>query len=218
MNIQTITGSFVIQCCNSITSIPNLSNLNEIKGTFRIYYNSMLRTVDGTTGLNAVGNLEIAQNRVLQSITGLQSLLKVSGYLSIERNPILTGITGLNHLITIQGEDLVNDHALAILYNHVLTDISGFKSLTSIAFGTVHIEGNTALCYSGYPLWNYGSYGKRYSSGDMGIDWRTILSTIWQYSWEDGTGVPSLVIQDNGNQSICGKYIMSLLVSICCIK
>ena len=213
-SIRTVTGDFVIQCCNALSGIPLLPTLIEVKGQVRIFYNSKLLNIGGFSALAKVGNVVVSQNPALLSITGFGSLVQASGYVSIENNPLLTGITGFTSLVTISGEKLVNNHGLAILYNPVLTDISGFRSLNGISFGTVHIEGNKQLCYAGYPLWNYGSYSNRYSTGDKGIDWRSILSITWQFSWESfpTNGVPSLVIQDNGNETICGMYVHATVV------
>lgn len=208
-SVQTITGSLIVQCCHTLSVIPSIPRLTRIEGTLRIYYNTGLRSISGFI-LGTVGNLEIAQNQLLHSIDSLQ-INRISGYISISHNPSLGSIRGLANLISIQGNELINGHALLILYNPVLTDISGLQSLSAINHGTVHIEGNTRLCYSGYPRWSYGSYGSRYSTGDKGIDWRTKLNSqySWQYTW-GGNGIPTLNIQGNGNHSTCGKFKFSL--------
>lgn len=206
-NIHTITGSFIIQCCNQLTTLPSPAKLTKVQGTLRVYYNSNLRGISGLI-LATAGNIDISQNQLLQTIQGLQELAHTSGYISISYNPSLTSITGFNKLTSIQGNNLVNGHALTITYNGELTDISGFKTLDTIDYGTVHIEGNTRLCYAGYPTWNYGSYGLRYSNGDKGIDWRSKLTTqthIWQFTWGEAIGIPTLLIQNNGNITDCGK-------------
>lgn len=204
-NLQSITGSLVIQCCNTLTSIPAIPRLTSILGTLQIYYNAGIQTIASIV-LATVGNVEISQNGLLRTIDSLQ-VSQIKGYLSVSYNPSLSSITGLTSLVTIQGNELVNGHALVLLHNRALTDISGLRALDTIEHGTVHIEGNTQLCYSGYPRWTYGSYGQRYSTGDRGIDWRSklALQNSWQFTW-DGNGVPTLNIQDNGNHSTCGNY------------
>ena len=203
-NLQAITGSFIVQCCHTLSVFPNIPRLTQIQGALRIYYNTGLRSIAGLI-LGTVGSLEIAQNQLLHSIDSLQ-INRISDHVSISYNPSLGSIRGLTNLISIEGSQLVNGHALRILYNPVLTDISGFQSLNTINHGTVHIEGNTQLCYSGYPRWSYGSYGSRYSTGDKGIDWRSKLNSqySWQFTW-GGNGIPTLNIQGNGNYSTCGK-------------
>lgn len=203
--LRNIEGSLIIQCCNTLTSIPTLF-LTSITGSLSIYYNSALRNIDNLGSLATVGSLVISQNPSLQTISGLTTLQTVGGHLVIEHNPALTSITGLSSLATISGGSLVNGHALVLLHNRALTDIIGFGSLSSITYGTVHLEGNELLCYAGYPLWTYGVYSPRYRTGDMGIDWRRKLSIPWQYTWGDGEpGEPTLLIRDNGNQTTCGK-------------
>ena len=205
-DITEITGDLIIQCCNLVSStLVILQKLTVVQGTLRIFYNSQLLNIDGFQKLNKVGNIEIFQNPSLISVPGLNSLVLINGYVSIGNNPKLERITGFTLLSTISGLNLTSDHALALVYNPLLTDISGFRKLVNIALGTVHIEGNTMLCYAGYPLWNFGSYNNRYKTGDMGIDWRSILTSTWQFSWETSMGVPSLVIQNNGNESTCGQ-------------
>ena len=206
-----------------MTTLPSPASLTKVGGTFQIYYNSNLRSIDGLI-LATVGNVDISQNRLLQTIAGFQQLVHISGFISINYNPSLTSITGFSKLASIRGSQLINGHALSVLYNGALTDISGFKSLSTIEYGTVNIQGNTQLCYAGYPKWSYGSYGLRYSTGDKGIDWRTKLSLTynWQFTWGSDNGIPTLNIQNNGNQTTCGKkynntYIVShTLVSATC--
>ena len=204
--INVINGDFVIQCCNQLTNTPTLSSLKTVLGSVRMYRNSQLINIGSLSGLTTVENVEIYHNPSLISITGFGSLVIVNGYISVGYNPHLTEISGFDALITIKGEKLANDHGLIIIYNPVLVSISGFHSLVSIAIGTVHIEGNTMLCYAGYPTWNYGGYGDRYSTGDKGIDWRKLIGNTWQFTWDVGM-VPSLLIRDNGNESTCGKYL-----------
>ena len=200
-------GSLTIQCCNRLTDIDGFDSLEEVVGTITVHYNQGLQTISGFGMLQKVANIEISQNTNLESVTGMMgSLNAVDGYVALERNPVLSNINGFSSVTTISGSELFSGHSLVLLYNNALTDLKAFRSVTTISGGTVRIEGNSNLCYAGYPKWNYGSYGSRYSSGDMGIDWRSKLSAVpqWQYTW-GMTGVPTLVIQDNGNQTTCGK-------------
>ena len=139
----------------------------------------------------------------------MRSLSTVDGYMALERNPALSNINGFSSITAISGNQLFGGHSLVLLYNNALTDLKAFGKVTTISGGTIRIEGNSNLCYAGYPRWNYGSYSSRYSSGDMGVDWRSKLSAVpqWQYTW-GMTGVPTLVIQDNGNQTTCGEECM----------
>ena len=211
-SISAINGDFVIQCCNQLLSTPSLPSLKNVLGSVRIYRNSQLVNIGALSGLIEAGNVEIYHNPSLISITGFGSLSIVNGYISIGYNPRLTRISGFDALVIIKGEKLANDHGLIMIYNPVLASISGFHSLATIAIGTVHIEGNTMLCYAGYPTWSYGGYSSRYSVGDKGIDWRNLIGSTWQFTWAVGV-VPSLLIRDNGNESTCGKYMKDVEIS-----
>lgn len=209
IQVKRIVGSLTIQCCNSLTDIAGFNSLEEVVGTVTVYYNQELQAISGLGFLQKVTNIVISQNPKLESVTGMESMATVDGYLALERNPILSNIIGFDSITVINGKQLLSGHSLILLYNTALTDLKAFKTVATISDGTVHIEGNSNLCYAGYPRWNYGSYNSRYSSGDMGIDWRSKLSAVpqWQFTW-GMTGVPTLIIQDNGNQTTCGEHTL----------
>lgn len=205
-------GSLVIQCCSALEQITGLNALTSILGTLRMYYNVQMHRIDGFEALESVGNLEISQNGNLTRIGGFSSLRSVQGYLQIDRNQRLSNLDGLTGVTEVGGASLVSGHALLVLYNPALLDLSWLRNLNQIRFGTVHIEGNLLLCYAGYPQWAVGEFNARPPSGDKGIDWRTLLGVrvpIWQYSWGvEGGGYPTLVIQNNAPYDECGKPIV----------
>lgn len=211
-SIIEIQGSLVIQNCSTLTDIADFQSLVNVTGSISIYFNQNLTTVSGFTSLRNVTNLQIAQNPKLSRVTGFSSLSMISGYLEIDRNSALYDISGFRSLQTIQGAVVILGHALTLTYNTNLTSLSGFTSLSSIQLGTVHIEGNTRLCYAGYPQWRMGSYPVRpevLGGVDVGIDWRSRLDDNvpnWQYTWRvpDG-GYPTLLIQNNAPSSDCGE-------------
>lgn len=209
-------GSLVIQCCSALEQITGLNALTGILGTLRMYYNVQVGSIDGFEALESVGNLEISQNRNLARIGGFSSLRSVQGYLQIDRNQRLSNLDGLNGVTEVGGANLVSGHALSVLYNPALLDLSWLRNLTPIVFGTVHIEGNLLLCYAGYPQWAVGEFSARPPSGDKGIDWRTLLGPrvpMWQYSWGiEGGGYPTLIIQNNAPYDECGKPIAHICV------
>ena len=220
-NISTVNGSLSIQCCNRLTDIDTFSSLVTILGSLVVYYNRELTDINGFIELRSIqGNIVISQNNKLTSINGLSQLLTVNGYISIERNPVLNQINGLTQLTTIEGNEITSGHALSILYNGNLEALNFLSSLESINYGTVHIEGNTALCYAGYPTWQFNLYPPRPrqfdSSADKGIDWRTKLSTMepWQYTWDvQEGGYPTLLIQNNAPNGSCCKSLFLIIVS-----
>lgn len=205
-SLRTVGGSFAIQCCITLTEISGLPSLRQIDDTFVVRSNMRLRGITASSQFSSIRNIDISQNQILQSVTSFSSLITLGGYLLISRNPILTDISGFRNLVRISGRQ-ESGQALSILYNIGLTDLSGLRGLRAVGFGAVRIEGNAQLCYAGHPVWRYGSYPPRPSQGDQGVDWRTALSSapLWQYTW-NVDGVPTLVIQNNGNATQCRKY------------
>ena len=208
--IQRVEGSILIQCCPSIVLLDGFKNLISLGGDLVIHNNQELISI--TEGvfqkLIEVRNVRISQNRKLLGVSGLSALERVNGYLSLERNAALTGFGGLGALTSIMGQEVVAGSALSLLYNPMLSSLDGLRSLREIAYGSVHVEGNTALCYSGYPVWKEGSFDRRPEGGggDKGIDWRTKLNLqlTWQYSWVNGS-IPSLVVRNNADLQSCGE-------------
>lgn len=209
-SLQIIRGSFSVECCQALTEITGLTSMRILEGTFRVFYNSALRSISIQSQWQTIRSIEISQNVQLRAITGFPSLLQLSGYLLVNRNPLLTDMSGFSKISVVSGAETVVGQAISVLYNIALPDLSGLSSLRAIGYGTVHIQGNTNLCYAGYPTWSYGSYPARLATGDKGIDWRILLDPVpsWQYTWNQ-TGVPTLVVQDNGDQETCRKCIVS---------
>ena len=207
--LNVYVGSLVVQCCSRLQRIDEFNSLETVSGTLRLYYNERLLSVSGFGALSSVGSLEISQNANLTEVAGFQSLELIEGYLQIDHNQALHQLEGLIGLHTISGRSLVAGHALNILYNPMLRDLRWFQNLTQISFGTVHIEGNSALCYAGYPQWAVGGFSARPPGGDQGIDWRTRLGGMvptWQYSWGGGAGYPTLLVQNNAAYQDCGEF------------
>lgn len=150
VGVTTIMGSLSIQCCNKLTDLSGFGSVSKILGDLTVYYNSELATITGFSVLQSVqGSLSVSQNTKLLSIRGLSSLSVVCGYLAIQRNVALTGLDGLRQLSELKGEELLSGHALSVTYNTQLASLSGLENILNISYGTVHIEGNTALCYAG---------------------------------------------------------------------
>ena len=207
MILFLLPGSLVIQCCPLLEELSGLSELTDVSGTLRIYYNPRLHTISGLGAVSSLRNLEISQNANLTQISGLSSLEMIRGYLQIDHNQNLVNLDGLSNLRSIGGADLVAGHALNVLYNPSLSDLRWLRSFTRIESGTVHIEGNSGLCYAGYPQWAEGRFELRPPAGDRGVDWRRLLGPgvpRWQYSW-GAEGYPTLLIQNNARYEDCSK-------------
>ena len=213
-NFFSFPGSLIIQCCHLLVELSGPSDLTDIGGTLRVYYNERLDTVSGFNGVTSLGSLEISQNPNLTQVSALSSLGTVNGHLQIDHNQRLVDLDGLSNIRTIGGASLVAGHALNVLYNPSLLDLRWLRNLTRIEFGTVHIEGNSALCYAGYPQWTEGGFNTRPPAGDRGIDWRRLLGSgvpRWQYSWGVlGGGYPTLVVQYNAEYEECSKSTLTL--------
>ena len=199
--LKTIAGDLTIQCCASLTALNGLGALTGVGGSLVLHFNQNLKALEGLPVLTRVnGSVQISQNVQLTAVSAFESLQTIGGNLLIANNPALISVGGFAALRTIKGEELeAAGHALSVLYNTALSDLSGFAGLANISFGTVHIEGNTKLCYAGYPIWTGGSsYLPRLVDGDRGIDWRQKLKgPQWQFTWKI-SGIPTLVIQQNG--------------------
>ena len=189
-----------------MSEVTGLLSLGQIEGTFTVRSNMRLEHISAQSQFSSIGSIDISQNQNLQAVTSFTTLNTLNGCLLICRNPLLTYISGFRNLVRISVGD-GSGQALSILYNVALTDLSGLRALRAIGFSAVRIERNTQLCYAGHPAWRYGSYPPRPSQGDQGIDWRTILNSapIWQYTW-NVSGVPTLLVQNNGNSELCREY------------
>ena len=208
-SITSISGYLKISCLSNLTRVDGFDSLTHVKG-LEIDSNMVLKTIKAFPSLSTLeGALVVTNNVNLTTIAGFEILSKVTGHVQIDRNGRLTSLSGLTRLQQIEGKSLSGYFALSIVNNFILPTLDGFQSLTRIAKGTVHIEGNRNLCYAGYPVWAYGKYKSRPKSGayDKGIDWRTRLFTsntkLWR--WVSGN-IPTLLVQNNGDTGDCGMY------------
>ena len=211
LQLATIQGSLKINCCPNLITIGGFNLLTSVR-SIDIYYNANLTSITAFASITQLqGYLRVAQNPKLASIIELSALRNIGSYLEIDRNPSLTDVS-FSRLTAIGGADTVAGHALSIGYT-ALQSLSGFGALSSISYGTVRIEGNTALCYAGYPQWGeIGQFASRDSSSgaDKGLDWRQLLSVSnqWQYTWGvEGGGIPTLLIRDNAPAGSCGECV-----------
>lgn len=211
-NVQEIGGSLIIRCCNGLPSVSGWNALQTIRGSLVIEANMDLLSVENAfeTLTQLDGSLIIRQNRALTSVrSAFNDLDRIGGYVNIERNWKLNDMSGLGALSVIKGNQLLGGSALSVLFNPALEDLAWLARMDSIEDGVVHIEGNSVLCYAGYPQWGtFGSFfGRSGAQGeDQGIDWRSLISTNaeWEYSWT-GPSIPSLVVKGNAPRGACGE-------------
>ena len=214
-SIEEIAGSLIVRCCNTLTVISGWGVLHTITGSLVVEDNARLNVIDSFQILaNLGGNLILRNNPALVQMnmsSGAPSILtRVEGYLHIERNLQLANLEFLSTITTIAGNQLLDRISFALLYNPKLNDLKWLRSLKSIHNGTVWIEGNTQLCYAGYPQWQLGAYKARtqLQNADKGIDWRTFMvnQVPSDFTWL-GTNIPYLVVKDNAPEGSCGTYI-----------
>ena len=212
--IEEITGSLIVRCCNSLTVISGWGVLHTIRGSLVVEDNAGLSVIDSFPTLaNLGGNLILRNNPALERMSttsGASSVLtRVEGYLHIERNLQLSNLEFLSTMTTIAGNHLLDRISFALLYNPKLNDLNWLRSLKSIQNGTVWIEGNTQLCYAGYPQWQLGAYKVRtqLQTADKGIDWRTFMvnQVPSDFTWL-GMNIPYLVVKDNAPEGSCGMF------------
>ena len=221
-SIRVVLGSLIFKCCASLDALSGWSRLTTINGSLIIDGNQKMMSLFGFEELREVrGSVIIRQNPILtetqlggvEGTLSFTKLTRIGGYLSIDRNHDLNTISGLASLEVIEGNPLSLGRALVVTYNPSIRDLSWLRSLVNIDSGAVHIEGNSALCFAGYPRWGDGEYIIRSSdsAGDKGIDWRNMLSNAasWEYTWAE-KHIPSLVIRDNGDS--CGRSVLSIEV------
>lgn len=128
---DAITGSLSIgydyaNPQGDITDLSGLSDIKEIRGNLRIWYNPKLTNVDGLSSLTNLGYYMIVySNSVLTDIDGLSSLASVGYYLYIGENPVLNNVDGLSSLRQV-------GNYVSIRANPSLTNLDGLSSLNSV--------------------------------------------------------------------------------------
>eukprot|EP00118_Oscarella_pearsei_P002143 m.9655 g.9655 ORF g.9655 m.9655 type:complete len:1036 (+) comp21531_c0_seq1:58-3165(+) len=204
---ENISGRLAIQC-TGITKLTGFGGLVKLGG-LEIRNNLKLSDVSAFSKVQGInGSLSIVNNPNLQQLGGLQLLEDVQGYLQIDRNDKLVDFKGLSALKRINGTALIGEYyALSISLNSELKTLTGLAKLRWISRGTVRIMGNPHLCYAGYPQLGYKEYISRPTKNarDKGINWLGIINTgqndlDFRWKWEDDGFVPTLLIQNNGDQ------------------
>ena len=215
--IASSSPTLRIECLTELEAVSGLDTVTRLRGLI-IQYNPSLESITGLNHLTEIdGELTINQNWRLKTFNGLSSLRRIENFLRVERNPNLTSLDAMPRLRRIGGDVLFGSYAVSVLENWKLTTLSGLRSLSSITWGTVHIEGNPRLCFAGYPQWPTGSVLHSYvrrpavesNQADLGVDWRSVLdSPAWMWQWRR-TGIPTLLIRNNAPWDKCGRSIIS---------
>lgn len=166
----TIRDQFQIRQTNNLADLEALSALtsvggekNDAAGSFDIFDNEALTSLNGLTGLVSIGGqLYVSENPALTSLDGLSALTRV-GRIEILNNESLTDISGISAVIsgdfpgsiTVGGNDALTDiddlssltsvsGGLSITHNYALVNLDGLSGLTHVG-RDFDIRGNSSL-------------------------------------------------------------------------
>lgn len=145
--------------------VPNLDFLQEctsISGNLDIAGNPTLRSLSGLEGLASVGgNLSLKGNPLLASLSSLESLTMVGGNLEISSSNSLASLSGLDALASVEGD-------LSLQGNLLLANLSGFEALSMVG-GNLNIWSSPALTsLRGLEgLTSLGAYLNIFSNGSL---------------------------------------------------
>ena len=137
-NLKTIKKDCEIIYNKSLQVLPDLSNLQYVRGNLEITNNTKLVDLNGFNNLKTInGKLIISNNKNLEKISSFTNLKQIGDYLYLGSNPSLLIISNFNNLHSI-----VN--SISISENDNLNIISGFEKLLSIG-ESVNISRNKNL-------------------------------------------------------------------------
>lgn len=122
-----------IQNTNSITSLPDLSQLTDLK-TLSIENNDQLRSVNGLANLSSLQNLLIQNNKALATLEGLSGMRSLRS-LFVQNNGALGQIKGLARLSELT--------QLSVINNDRLESLDGLEQLAELE--SLNIKDNSSL-------------------------------------------------------------------------
>ena len=125
-SLQSIDNNLFITGNDALVSLSGFGALQDVLG-IGIYFNSLLSTIDGFSGLSRIGllGLNIENNASLINFNGFSNLTAIDGGLLISDNDILEVIQGFDRLNSV-------GNSLIIRLNTSLISLEGFGNLTSI--------------------------------------------------------------------------------------
>lgn len=158
-----VTGYLALST-DAITDLTPLRCLTKVNNEFYVH-GTAVATLQGLENLQSVGRLYLEYNDKLTTLDGLNPNLQVtSGSIRINRNSILRFIECFNKYAVFHNVEIYNNfaleaivgfkslqqcHSLILSGNPVLTDISGFSSLSLATLG-MNVSNNGSLkncCY-----------------------------------------------------------------------
>jgi len=133
-------------CGNDIMNLNGLNAFTSFGGSLKISNNYALINLTGLENLTSGGYLSIYGNTALINLTGLEGLSSVESLnigiptkMGGSGNPSLTSLTGLEGLTTIDGGTLV------IMYNQLLSSLTGLDNVEAGSITDLRIYNNGAL-------------------------------------------------------------------------
>lgn len=121
-NLRGIEGDLHISSNDELTSITQLSGMEEINGILTFDHNPLVTDLSAFDGLAGINDLRVSQN------TGLESLFDMSNVQDLAR----FYINGNNGLRSLNGPSPARIESLWISHNHVLNDLKGLENTTQI--------------------------------------------------------------------------------------
>lgn len=128
-----------------------MERLTDVYG-LEISNNAVLTSLSGLERLTSVGALTISDNASLTSLSGLDNLTSIGGGLTIDGNAVLTSLAGLENLSSV-GVNVCSVFVdgdglcgMTIENNASLTSLSGLENLIEV-FVWLNIRNNAVLPY-----------------------------------------------------------------------
>jgi hypothetical protein len=126
-------------------------NIYIVGGAIIVSENHSLLSLDGLSGLQTVGAIEISYNGSLNNLNALGSLTTVSGSVNIVGNESLTSLTGLAQGMAIGGDLTIRNNPVLSLCN--VTPICHYQR-THSAFTYLNVSGNAGFCTNELTLYS----------------------------------------------------------------
>ncbi len=144
-NLQNIRYNFTVENEYSLQNLENFSNLLGIGGNVKIASNRVLESISGFNAVSSVRNLEVFDNEALVNITGFNQLEIINGDLMIGSSPTYkwgdnTVLADISGLFSLQ--TIVQNFYIG--ENYALTNLNGLQNLSSVGADT-HIFKNDSL-------------------------------------------------------------------------
>lgn len=123
---KVVQGNLIIgkDQANNITSLSNLRDIEEIKGTLAIK-NTKIQNFEGLGNLGKIGgDLELTRNNFLTSFQGLNNLVEIIGAFNVTDHNALEHLNGLDRWVKVKDASFTR--------NKKLTDLSKLTRLTEL--------------------------------------------------------------------------------------